>query len=74
MSQDGYRAGYGQCRADLLLFIKEAMREIQAADHDAHVWSDNPDVLRKQLRLRLEELKRIRAYVKVMKPKENSSK
>lgn len=69
MGNSDYNAGYGQCRADMMKFIKEAIAEIHQAIDTARIWADNPHETTTDLSNRISELQRIRAYVKTMKPK-----
>lgn len=69
MDNNEYNSGYGQCRSDLMAFIKEAVGTLKAAMDEAGAWSEDPEGQAKVLRARMEELRRIRAYVKTMKPK-----
>lgn len=65
---NGYRSGYGQARADLVMMIEEAMASCQDAINEAAKW-DAPAETVKEIRLRRAELQRMRALVKTMKPK-----
>jgi hypothetical protein len=64
----GYREGYGQAKADLLLFIKEAMFSVERAIDDAKVW-DATDEQVAALKLRHQELKRVRGLIKAIRSK-----
>jgi hypothetical protein len=68
MSDNNYKEGYGQCKADLLIMIKEGMRSVRKALDVSDNWDVDKEGKTK-LKLRLEELHRLRAYVKTLKPK-----
>lgn len=64
-----YRNGYGDCKADLLRMVKEALKSISDACKDDPEYQ--PTEKDKQLlRLREAELRRIRSMIKALKPKE----
>lgn len=64
---NGYRSGYGQARADLMIMIEEAMSSCRSAIDEAGTWNAPAESV-KEIRLRMSELQRIRALIRTMKP------
>ncbi|NIN64195.1 MAG: hypothetical protein GTO63_05750 [Anaerolineae bacterium] len=65
---EDYKAGYYQCKADVMLLIKEATKRVTWAQNS--VWrADSPDKARQELRARLEALRWVRAMVKAQRMK-----
>ena len=63
-----YKNGYGDAKADLIRLIKEAMAGlVEASKDDPEYGPSEKD--KELLRARIAELKRVRAYIKVLKPK-----
>ena len=64
-----YSSGYGQCKADLLTLVNEALSQAHKAMGDVVNWAQEPEEAKKRLQLRIEELRRVRAYIKSLKAK-----
>lgn len=64
-----YKNGYGDAKADMVRLIKEAMAMINDATKPNPYHSPTDEEI-KTLRLRMAELKRLRAYIKALKPSE----
>lgn len=61
-----YRQGYGDCKADLLRMVQEALRSLHEATKPNPVVSPTEENIR-ALRAREDELRRIRAMIKSLK-------
>lgn len=64
-----YKNGYGDAKADLIRLLKEAMATLVQASENNGV-HDPSEKDKELLKARIAELKRIRGYIKVLKPSE----
>lgn len=64
---DAYRVGYDEAKADMLLHVNAAIRSCNWALEDAGKYGVGEDKVL-ELRLRIEELRRIRAVLTAIKP------
>lgn len=66
-----YKNGYGDCKADLLRMVQEALKCMHEACHEPdgyHGVFDPSDNKKKELQFRIAELRRLRTMVKALKP------
>lgn len=62
-----YKSGYGQCKADLLILINEALVLASEAVQDARVWAQDANEAKKNLQHRIKALRQVRSYIMTLK-------